>query len=122
MCPFGKKRAAGYWAISGLALMWPIPGQWVRPALLYAMADNPEWVEDIFNTYLDINLSMMQMVLDAGYPIDEIYWPDDMGYKNTQFFSLKMYRSLVKPVQKRAVDWIHERGHEGPSALLRLGG
>ena len=74
------------------------------------MADNPEWVEDMFNTYLDINLAMMQMVLDAGYLVDEIYWPDDMGYKNTQFFSLNMYRNLLKPVQKRAVDWIHERG------------
>jgi uroporphyrinogen decarboxylase len=33
-----------------------------------------------------------------------------MGYKHSQFFSLDTYRELVKPVQKRAVDWAHARG------------
>lgn len=102
----------GRWIIGDFWFGFDVTHSWAvgTTRLLYAMADNPEWVEDMFNTYLDINLAMMQMVLDAGYPVDEIYWPDDMGYKNTQFFSLNMYRNLLKPVQKRAVDWIHERG------------
>jgi uroporphyrinogen decarboxylase len=33
-----------------------------------------------------------------------------MGYKNTQFFSLNMYRELLKPCQKRAIAWAHAKG------------
>jgi uroporphyrinogen decarboxylase len=33
-----------------------------------------------------------------------------MGYKHNQFFSLKMYRNLVKHFHKRAIDWAHARG------------
>ena len=36
------------------------------------------------------------MVWDAGYRFDRIAWPDDMGYKNTTFFSPEMYRTLLK--------------------------
>jgi uroporphyrinogen decarboxylase len=33
-----------------------------------------------------------------------------MGYKHSQFFSVKMYRELLKPVHKRAADWAHAKG------------
>ena len=33
-----------------------------------------------------------------------------MGYKGTTFFSNALYRELLKPVHKRAVDWAHEKG------------
>ncbi|MCL2885147.1 MAG: hypothetical protein FWF49_06655, partial [Oscillospiraceae bacterium] len=41
---------------------------------------------------------------------DEIFWPDDMGYKGTPFFSNTMYRELLQPFQKKAVDWAHAKG------------
>ncbi|MBQ3487846.1 MAG: hypothetical protein IJA71_06110, partial [Clostridia bacterium] len=37
-------------------------------------------------------------------------WPDDMGYKGTTFFSPDMYRQLLKPFHKKAIDWAHEKG------------
>ncbi|NIM71367.1 MAG: hypothetical protein GTO48_13200, partial [Xanthomonadales bacterium] len=37
-------------------------------------------------------------------------WPDDMGYKGHQFFGLPMYRDLLKPAHRRAIEWAHERG------------
>jgi uroporphyrinogen decarboxylase len=33
-----------------------------------------------------------------------------MGYRNGTFFSLQMYRDILKPVQKRAIEWAHEKG------------
>ena len=33
-----------------------------------------------------------------------------MGYKGTTFFSNDMYRELLKPTHKRAVDWAHDHG------------
>ena len=78
--------------------------------VLFAMADNPEWARDMFDTFLDMCIALYTKIWDAGYRFDAISWPDDMGYKGRTFFSPEMYRELLKPVHKRAVDWAHERG------------
>jgi uroporphyrinogen decarboxylase len=77
---------------------------------LVTMLSDPEWCVDMFNHFLDVNIALFEQVWDAGYTFDGIRWPDDMGYKYNQFFSLKTYRDLLKPVHKRAVDWAHEKG------------
>ncbi len=78
--------------------------------LLCGMYDDPEWVKDVFDTYLTTSLDLCQRILDAGYEVDGIFWYDDMGYKNSTFFSLDFYREFLKPYHKRAADWAHERG------------
>jgi uroporphyrinogen decarboxylase len=78
--------------------------------LLMAMCTDPEWVVDMWNHELDVDIALFEMVWDAGYRFDAIGWPDDMGYKLHQFFSLDMYREMLKPVHKRACDWAHARG------------
>ncbi|MFC1461859.1 uroporphyrinogen decarboxylase family protein, partial [Verrucomicrobiota bacterium] len=78
--------------------------------LLIWMADDPELVTDIFNTELDCGLQLLDMIWDAGYTFDSILWPDDMGYRNGTFFSVDMYRDILKPVQKRAIEWAHAKG------------
>lgn len=78
--------------------------------VLIAMIEEPEWCVDMFNTYLDVCIGLFEQVLDAGYKFDCGFWWDDMGYKQNQFFSMKMYRELLKPVHQRAVDWIHSKG------------
>ncbi|MBT3379968.1 MAG: hypothetical protein HN742_02955 [Lentisphaerae bacterium] len=78
--------------------------------LLMMMADDPELVIDIFNTELDCSLQILDMVWADGYTFDAIRWPDDMGYRNGPFFSVDMYREILKPVQKRAIEWAHEKG------------
>jgi uroporphyrinogen decarboxylase len=75
-----------------------------------ALVTDPEWCVDMFNTELDMCIAHLEMVLDKGYTVDSIRWPDDMGYKGNQFFSLDMYKELVKPVQQRAVEWAHSKG------------
>ena len=75
-----------------------------------ALVEEPEWCLDMFNHFLDMCIAQFEMVLDAGYEFDSIYWPDDMGYKFNQFFSKSMYRELLLPVQKRAIEWAHSRG------------
>ena len=78
--------------------------------LLMAMLDEPEWVADIFRKELDLCLSLLQMIWDAGYTFDGVRWPDDMGYKGKPFFSLDIYRALLKPVHRRCIDWAHAKG------------
>jgi uroporphyrinogen decarboxylase len=78
--------------------------------ILVAMLEEPEWVMDIFDTYLTCCIKYFDMVWDRGFKFDSIYWPDDMGYKNTTFFSKDLYEKLLKPFHKRAVYYAHEKG------------
>ncbi len=78
--------------------------------MLIGMYEEPEWVTDIFDTYLNVALDLCQRILDAGYEFDGVFWYDDMGYKGAPFFSPTLYRELLKPYHKKAVDWAHERG------------
>lgn len=78
--------------------------------MLIAMMEEPEWVHDVFNTYLELSIAHFDMVWEAGYRFDEIFWWDDMGYKGTPFFSNALYREILQPYHKRAVEWAHNHG------------
>jgi len=78
--------------------------------VLLALADDPEWCRDMFRHELEVNLALLDMVWEAGYEFDCFVWPDDMGYKGHQFFSLQTYRDVLKPVQQRAIEWAHAKG------------
>jgi uroporphyrinogen decarboxylase len=74
------------------------------------MITDPEWITDMFGTFLDLNLELLDMVWEEGYRFDSFKWYDDMGYKNNQFFSMGMYRELLKPYHQKAIDWAHKKG------------
>jgi len=78
--------------------------------LLEAMIEKPEWVVEMYNHCLDISLVLLDMVWEEGYTFSSIFWCDDMGYRGTQFFSVNMYRDLLKPIQQRAIEWAHAKG------------
>jgi uroporphyrinogen decarboxylase len=105
-------RKEGRWITAGFWFGFDVTHSWFvgTERVLMAMVMEPEWISDIFNHCLDVQLTLFQQVWDAGYHFDEISWPDDMGYKHNQFFSVSMYRDILKPVHKRACDWAHEKG------------
>lgn len=109
---YKKWREEGYWVIGDLWFGFDVTHSWTvgTERLLIAMLEEPEWCSDMFNHYLDVNLALLDQVWDAGYTFDCVIWPDDMGYKHSQFFSVNTYRELVKPVHKRAVEWAHKKG------------
>ena len=109
---YDKWVAEGRWITADFWFGFDVTHSWMvgTETLLIALYEEPEWVVDMFNTYLDSCIALFDRIWDTGYRFDEIYWPDDMGYKGTTFFSNKMYRELLKPVHKRAVDWAHEKG------------
>lgn len=108
---YAKWRAGGRWIQAGLWFGFDVTHSWIvgTERLLYGLVEDPDWCRDMFAHELDVNLALLDMVWDAGYTFDAIDWPDDMGYKGTQFFSLDMYRELLKPFHKRAIDWAHAR-------------
>lgn len=105
-------RDRGCWIEAGLWFGFDVTHAWMvgTERLLMAMVEDPDWCVDMFNHFLDVNLALLEMVWDAGYTFDAVKWPDDMGFKGKQFFSVNMYRDLLKPVHKRAIDWAHARG------------
>jgi len=104
--------AEGHWIRGTFWFGFDVAHAWMvgTETLLVAMYEEPEWVMDIFDTYLNSCITLFDKIWDAGYHFDSIFWPDDMGYKNTTFFSNEMYREMLKPFQKRAVEWAHNKG------------
>ncbi len=109
---YKKARAAGEYLDLALWFGFDVTHSWASGTenVLIGMYEDPEWIMDMFGHYLDVSLALYDKILAKGYVFDGVHWPDDMGYKNTTFFSLDMYRELLKPFQKKACDWAHEHG------------
>jgi uroporphyrinogen decarboxylase len=105
-------RRQGCWIEAGLWFGFDVTHSWMvgTERLLMALIDDPEWCVDMFRAELELDLALLEMLWQAGYAVDAVRWPDDLGYKHSQFMSLEMYRTLLKPVQKRACEWAHARG------------
>lgn len=105
-------RDEGCWIEAGLWFGFDVTHSWTvgTTRVLLALVEDPEWLMDIFDHMLDLNLQLLDMVWEAGYTFDAVRWPDDMGYKHSQFFSVPMYRQVLKPFHRRAVEWAHAHG------------
>lgn len=104
-------RKEGYWIQGHLWFGFDATHSFVdMEVLLEAMIEQPEWCKDMFDHCLDVSLALLDMIWDEGYTFDSVFWCDDMGYRGTQFFSVKTYRELLKPAQKRAIEWAHQKG------------
>ena len=109
---YDKFRAEGRWLRGVFWFGFDVTHSWMMGTenLLMAMVEEPELIEDMFDTYLDRSKKLFQRMYDAGYKFDEMFWYDDMGYKGTTFFSPNMYRNMLQPYHKSAVDWAHDHG------------
>ena len=109
---YPRWKEQGAWISAAFWFGFDVTHSWTvgTERVLTAMVEEPEWLVDMFNHYLDIDIALFEMVLGAGYRFDSIRWPDDMGYKGHQFFSLGMYRELLRPVHARAAEWARSKG------------
>ena len=104
---FPRWRSEGRWITAGLWFGFDVTHSWMvgTETVLMALAENPAWIVDMWNTQLSTQLALLDWVWEQGFHFDAIGWPDDLGYKGHQFFSLPMYRELLKPVHRRACEW-----------------
>ena len=109
---YPKWKAQGAWIEAGFWFGFDVTHSWAvgTTRVLEAMIDDPDWLVEMFNHWLDVDIALFEMVWQEGYHFDAIGWPDDLGYKGHQFFSPTMYRELLKPVHKRAADWARAKG------------
>ncbi len=77
--------------------------------LLMAMAEDPEWVQDMFDTVADLFCAALDEMVGLGLQFDGCFVYDDMGYRNATLFSPAMFRRFEFPNHKRVYDcaWAH---------------
>ncbi len=109
---YGEWRQNGAWIQAGAWFGFDPMASWIVgfETTLIALVEDPEFCTDFINTCLEVNLALFDMIWERGYTFDCIRWPDDMGYRNGLLFSKDIYRRIIKPAQKRLIDWAHERG------------
>jgi len=109
---YPKWRKEGRWINGAFGFGFDISHSWIvgTERFLMAIATDPEWCVDMFHHELELHIALFDMIWNAGYTFDCIQWCDDMGYKHNQFFSLKTYRELLKPIHQMACDWAHSKG------------
>lgn len=109
---YRRLREEGAWMAADLYFGFDWMHSWVvgTENILIALIEEPEWCVEMFHHFLDTHLALFDRMWEKGYEFDAIRWPDDLGYKGTTFFSVDMYRELLKPVHKKAIDWAHKKG------------
>lgn len=109
---YPKWQQAGAWIVGQAWFGYDVFASWHvgYKRFLMAMLDDPEWCRDMVQTALELNIAMLSMAWDRGYEFHAVRWPDDMGYRNGLLFSIDTYRKILKPAQKRMIDWAHNRG------------
>jgi uroporphyrinogen decarboxylase len=88
-------------------LMHPVCG---HEHMLVGMAMDPDWVIDMCNVYVDLTISLMEILFaKEGYP-DGIWFYEDMGYKGSPFMSPAMYREIIQPAHEKTIGYAHSKG------------
>jgi len=74
---------------------------------LMAMAEDPEWIRDVSQTFTDVMLRNLDGLMATGIQPDGLWIYGDMAFKTATMCSPAMYRELIWPDHKRLCDWAH---------------
>jgi uroporphyrinogen decarboxylase len=94
-------------AIPGYEATWRKIGP---EALLMAIAEDPDWVREMYEYDAEMVVGMMKLHLEQGIEFDGAWLWDDLGYRNAPLFSPRAYREQLLPCHRRLCDFCHEQG------------
>jgi uroporphyrinogen decarboxylase len=77
---------------------------------LVAMAESPDFVEQVISDYNNFNIDMIEEITNKGYKFDAMWVFSDLCYKNGMLFSPKFYKERVLPYHKRFFDFCKNKG------------
>lgn len=87
--------------------------------MLIGMAEDPDWVLDMANTYAHLTVELQEMLFaEEGYP-DGVWYYEDMGFKHRPFMSPRMYREILLPAHKHSIGFA--KGRNLPVVLHSCG-
>ncbi|MFC1463195.1 uroporphyrinogen decarboxylase family protein, partial [Verrucomicrobiota bacterium] len=77
--------------------------------LLMGMALDPEWVQEMTDTYATVTIRLLETLFRREGLPDGLWVWDDLGFKERPFMSTAMYRELIYPAHKKLFDFAHAR-------------
>jgi len=78
--------------------------------LLMAVAEEPDWVRDMYETDADLSLAMFETMVEGGFEFDGAFMYCDLGYRNGTLFSPRHFEEQLHPVFKRVFSYYNDRG------------
>lgn len=78
--------------------------------LLIAVATEPEWVRDMYETDATLAIQMYEIMRDGGYVFDGAWLTSDLGYRNGLLFSPHHYEEQMRPTMRRLFDYFRGEG------------
>ncbi len=78
--------------------------------LLIAIASEPDWVRDMYETDATLAIQMYEIMTEGGFQFDGAYLFCDLGYRNGLLFSPHHYDEQLRPTFQRLVDYFHSQG------------
>ena len=73
--------------------------------MLMGMALDPDWIKDMAMTYAKQIVSLWEILFEKEGQPDGIYFFEDMGFKGRPFMSPQMYKEILQPAHKYAIDY-----------------
>ncbi len=78
--------------------------------LLMAIATEPDWVRDMYETDADLAIGMYEMMAQGGFEFDGIWLTCDLGYRNGLLFSPRHYDEQLRPTMRRLFQYFRGQG------------
>jgi uroporphyrinogen decarboxylase len=97
------RKANRFFAWSGVNVFEIIKDVCGHQFMLIGMADDPDWVRDMADTYARLTVELQEILFaEEGWP-DGIWYYEDMGFKHRPFMSPRMYREIMLPGHKTSI-------------------
>jgi uroporphyrinogen decarboxylase len=100
-------RVLAHWACLGFERAQQFLG---TERLLLAMVEEPEWIEDMYDTFSRLACTGLEEMAGRGIVFDLAWVSDDMGYRNGTLFSPAMFRRFEFPNHQRYYDCCRGQG------------
>lgn len=106
-----QARAAGRFICYGAPIGYDkLYNYMATEALLIAIATDPDWVRDMYETDTDLVIRMCEIMRHGGYEFDGAFLYCDLAYKNGLFFSPRTYEAQLRPSFRRLFDYFRSVG------------
>ena len=78
--------------------------------LLIAVATEPEWVIDMYETNANLVIANYEMMVDGGFVFDGVFLACDLGYRSGTFFSPRHFEEQLHPTFERLFGYFGSKG------------
>jgi uroporphyrinogen decarboxylase len=105
---YRRGRAKGRWChLTGVESFEETRSLMGDAISLVAMAEDPDWVRDVSQTFTDVMIRNLGAAMSTGIQPDGLWIYGDMAFNHATMCSPRMYRELIWPDHKRLADWAH---------------